>query len=377
MAVRSSAPDDHAPRKSYAAAGALLIIGIIALAYIPALKAGFVWDDDSMLTGNLVLQPNGLYRSWFTTEQLNYWPITWTSYWLEHLLWKENPTGYHATNILIHALCVLLLWRILVRLKIPMALPISLIFAVHPVNVESVAWVAQRKTILSMLFFLSSLAAYLKFDRTNQRRWYWASVGLFVLAVLSKGTVVALPMVILMCVWWLRRSIKRLDVVRSLPFFAISAVSSILEIWFQYNKAIGTDIVRTDSLAARIAGAGTAVWFYISKALVPVHLVFIYPRWQIDPTKWFSWIPDIALLAVFALSWRFRARWGRPILFALGYFIVMLLPILGLLNTYFMRYSLVADHYQYAGMIGVIALATVGVSRFVTRLNKSATDVPK
>jgi hypothetical protein len=377
MAVRSFAPHDHVLRKSSTAAGALLILGIIALAYIPALKAGFVWDDDSMLTGNIVLQPDGLYRSWFTTEQLNYWPVTWTNYRLEHVLWKENPTGYHATNILIHALCTLLLWRILVRLKIPVALPITLIFAVHPVNVESVAWVAQRKTILSMLFFLSSLAAYLKFDRTNKRRWYWMSVGLFVLAVLSKGTVVALPVVILMCVWWLRRTIKRSDVIRSLPFFAVSAVSSVLEIWFQYTKAIGADIVRSDSLPARIAGAGMAVWFYIYKALLPVHLVFIYPRWQIDPAKWFSWIPDLALLAVFGLCWRYRVSWGRPVLFALGYFIVMLVPILGFFNTYFMRYSLVADHYQYAAIIGVIALATVGGSRLATRLIKPATGVLK
>ncbi len=377
MAVRNSAPDDRLTRKPSTAAGILLILGIIVLAYIPALKAGFVWDDDTTLTNNIVFQPNGLYRSWFTTEQFNYWPITWTSYWFEHFLWKENPTGYHATNILIHALCTLMLWRILVRLKIPMALPMTLIFAVHPVNVESVAWIAQRKTILAMLFFLSSLAAYLKFDRTNKRQWYWSSIGLFVLAVLSKGTVVALPVVILMCVWWLRSSIKRLDVVRSLPFFVIAAVSSALEIWFQYNKAIATDIVRIDSLAARIAGAGTAVGFYIYKALIPVHLAFIYPRWQIDPAKWYSWIPDIALLAVFGISWRYRRNWGRPVLFALGYFIVMLVPILGFFNTYFMRYSLVADHYQYAAIIGVIALATAGGARLASRFLKSATDVPK
>lgn len=347
--------------------GTIAILGIILFVYMPALRAGFVWDDDSMLTDNIVLKQNGLYKSWLTTEQLNYWPITWTSYWLDHKLWKLNATGYHLTNILIHAVCTFLIWRILLRLKIPASLPIALIFAVHPVNVESVAWIAQRKTILSMLFFLTALLLYLKFDKSSSRRLYWVSVLSFVLAVLSKGSVVGLPVVILMCVWWLKGNIKRLDVVRSLPFFIISAAMSAVEIWFQYSKAIGADVVRSDSLPARLAGAGTAVWFYIYKALWPVHLIFIYPRWQIDPAKWFFWIPDAALLVVFGLCWRYRLSWGKPVLFALGYCVVMLLPILGFFNIYFMRYSLVADHYQYVSMISVVAFIVAVGYRFAAR----------
>jgi hypothetical protein len=345
------------------AAGAFLILGTVLLLYLPAMRSGFVWDDDAMLTDNIVLKPHGLYNSWLTTEQPNYWPVTWTSYWLEHRIWKLNPAGYHLTNILIHALCALLIWRILKRMNIPAALPSAMIFAVHPVNVESVAWIAQRKTILAMLFFLMSLLLYLKSEERPSRGLYGASVLAFVLAVLSKGSIVALPVVLLLYAWWRRGKIRRPDVIRSLPFFVISAAMSFVEIWFQYHKSIGADIVRADSLLARLAGAGTAVWFYLSKAFVPIHLMFIYPRWQIDPAKWFFWIPDAALVIVFGVCWRFRHRWGKDILFALGAYIALLLPVLGFFNIYFMKYSLVADHYQYASIISVIALAGAAASR--------------
>jgi hypothetical protein len=343
-------------RKS--AFGTLVILGLIGLVYMPAIRAGFVWDDDSTLTDNIVLKPNGLAASWFTTAQPNYWPMTWTSFWLENKLWKLNPTGYHITNILIHALCAWLIWRILIRLNICAGLPIALLFAVHPVNVESVAWIAQRKTVLSMLFFLIALLSYLKFDEGRPRRLYWLSVGFFVLAVLSKGSVVALPVVILMCVWWRRDKIQRLDVIRSLPFFVVAGAMSVVEIWFQYHQAIGAEVVRGDRLLARIAGAGMAVGFYVYKAVLPIHLSFIYPRWQINPAQWFFWIPDLALLFIFGLSWRYRRSWGKSVLFALGYYVVMLMPVLGFFNIYFMRYSLVADHYQYVAIVGIVALVT-------------------
>jgi tetratricopeptide (TPR) repeat protein len=361
MVVRRKSP------LSKPALGAVLILGMVAAVYIPAMKAGFVWDDDSMLTQNIVLKPNGLHRSWFTTEQPNYWPITWTSYWIENKLWGLNPTGYHLTNILIHALCAILIWRILRRLKIPWSLPIALVFAVHPVAVESVAWISQRKTILAMLFFLISLLTYLKFEESRSRPLYGCALASFVLALLSKGSVVGLPVVLLLCAWWRRGRIQRRDIVRSLPFFAASAVMSAVEIWFQVHQSIGADVVRGDGLLARAAGAGTAVWFYILKTLWPARLIFVYPRWQIDPAKWFVWIPDLALVALAALGWRFRSSWGKPVLFALGYCLVMLLPILGFFNVYFMRYSLVADHYQYVSMIGVIALAAAAMDRLAAR----------
>ena len=346
-------------------AGVVLVVLVCLVAYVPAIRSGFVWDDDAMLTENIVLKEHGLYRSWFSADQPNYWPMTWTSYRLEHKFWKLNPAGYHITNILIHTACALLIWRILVQLNVPAAFAAALIFAVHPVNVESVAWIAQRKTVLAMLFFLLSLFYYLRFDQTGKRVFYVLSVTLFILAMLSKGSVVGLPVVILLCIWWLHKAIARQDILRSIPFFVISAVMSIVEIWFQYNRAIAADVVRSDSFLSRLAGAGWAVWFYLYKAILPVHLTFIYPRWKIDPTNWVSYVPGLLLVILLALAWRYRRSWGRPVFFALSFYIVMLLPVLGFFNIYFMRYSLVADHYQYVSIISVICLAVGVVYRYL------------
>jgi tetratricopeptide (TPR) repeat protein len=338
----------------------ICIVLVCLVAYVPAVRSGFVWDDDAMLTENSVLKEGGLYRCWFTTKQPNYWPITWTSYWLEHKLWGLAPAGYHITNILIHIACALLIWRILIQLNIPAAFAAALIFAVHPVNVESVAWIAQRKTVLAMLFFLLSLFYYLRFDQTGKRVFYVLSVTLFILAMLSKGSVVGLPIVILLCVWWLRGTIAKRDIICSIPFFAVSAVMSAVEIWFQYNRSIAGGVVRSDSFLSRLAGAGWAAWFYLYKAILPANLTFIYPRWKIDPANLVSYVPGLLLVVLLALAWRYRRSWGRPVLFALVYYIVMLLPVLGFFNIYFMRYSLVADHYQYASIISIICLV-VGI----------------
>jgi tetratricopeptide (TPR) repeat protein len=233
------------------------------------------------------------------------------------------------------------------------------------VNVESVAWIAQRKTILAMLFFLPALFYYLRFDRTDRRLPYVLSVILFVLAMLSKGSVVGLPVVILLCVWWLRGTISKRDIIRSIPFFAVSAVMSVVEIWFQYNRTICEDVVRSDSFLSRLAGAGWAVWFYLYKAILPINLTFIYPRWHIDAANRVSYVPGLLLIVLLMLTWRYRRGWGRPAFFAFVYFVVMLFPVLGFFNIYFMRYAFVADHYQYVSIISVIALATGIVYRYL------------
>lgn len=346
------------------------LVALTLLVYLPAMRGGFVWDDNTMLTDNIVLKEHGLYRSWLTTEQPNYWPLTWTSYWLEYQLWGLNPTGYHVVNVLLHAVSALLIWRILIQLNVPGAWVAAAVFAVHPVNVESVAWITQRKNTLSLFFFLLSLLCYLRFDYRGPRGLYWTALVLFVFAMLSKGTVVALPVVLLMCVWWLRSAIGRRDVLRSIPFFAVSAVMSAVEIWFQYVRAIGDEVVRADTFFARLAGAGWVVWFYLYKALLPINLSFIYPRWEIDPTNWLSYIPDLVLLGLLGLCWRFRRSWGRAALFALGYFVVTLGPVLGFLNFYFMKYSFVADHYQYVSIIGIIALVVAAGWTILKRVGR-------
>jgi len=335
----------------------IFVIGICLAVYVPAMRGGFVWDDDAMLVHNLVLRENGLYKCWFTTQQSNYWPITWTSYWLEHKLWGLWPRGYHITNVLVHIICSLLIWRVLVRLKAPAAFAAAIIFAVHPVNVESVAWITQRKTVLATMFFLMSLLCYLWFGSGGKKSFYLLAVVLFVFAMLSKGSVVGAPVIILLCVWWLQGKIIKKDVLHSVPFFAVSAAMSAVEIWFQYFRTIGQSEVRSDSFAGRLAGAGAAVWFYVYKAILPTGLSPVYPRWVISPVSWVWYVPVVMLAAIFLTGWLRRHTWGRGLLFAAGYYVMMLAPMLGFFDIFFMRYSFVADHYQYSSIAGLAGFA--------------------
>ena len=365
-AIRAAREARSGPREVSPWWAALLIFVVVAAAYLPSLRNGFVWDDDTHLTNHIVLKEDGLRRVWTTADAANYWPIAWTSYWVEHQLWGLNPAGYHAVSMLLHALNAVLLWRVLLRLNVPGALLVGLLFALHPVNVESVAWISQRRNLLSMFFFLGALLSYLRSEDRGRAAPYVAAVVLFLAAMLSKGAAVGLPVVLLLCAWWRRGRVTRNDVLRCLPFFVVAAAMSCMELWFQ-QRVIGGTVIRDDGLAARIAGAGWAVWFYLFKAIVPLGLSFVYPRWEIDPGDWLTYVPLAALVGLAAVCWRARDRWGRAALFALGCYLAMLAPVLGLVDIYYMRYSLVADHYQYLALPAVLAVLVAGGSRFWAR----------
>ncbi len=363
-------------------AGVAIIVLAVFLAYLPALNGGFILDDDKLLTDNSIIKsPDGLYQFWCTTEALDYWPVSNSALWLEWRVWGMKPTGYHVTNLILHIVEVLLVWIILQKLSLPGAFWAALVFAVHPVNVESVAWIASRKNLMAMLFFLLSVLCYLNFeipspyiqDRLNWKKsslaprssplasclWYGLSFLAFVLAMLSKGSVAILPVLLLGIVWWLR-PLTRWDLLRAVPFLLVAVVLAGVNVWFQ-THGLG-EVYRSASFIERLLGAGGVVWFYLYKALLPLDLYFVYPLWHISAGNLLWWLPLMAALVVTALLWRYREGWSRPLMFAWGFFCVSLIPVLGFTDVGFMRFTLVADRYQHIAIIGAIALAAAGWS---------------
>jgi tetratricopeptide (TPR) repeat protein len=344
---------------------------ITFVAYTPVWRAGFIWDDKDLLLDNrMVKASDGLYRFWFTTEAPDYYPLTWSLWWLEWRAWSRSAAGYHAVNLLLHTANVVLLWLVLRRLKIPGAWLAGLVFAIHPVNVATVAWISEQKNTLSMLFYTVAILLYLRFDEEGRWHWYGLSLVAFLLALLSKTAVVMLPIVLLGCIWWRRGSIRGKDVMRSVPFFACSLILGLVTVWFQYYRAMEGTTTRTDGFLSRLVTAGWVPWFYLYKALWPFHLAVVYPKWNVNASLWASYVPGVVMLGCLGLFWRNRKTWGRPLLFAMGYYIVTLFPVLGFFDQGFYEASWVADHWQYFAIVGVIAMVVATAEAMWRRTGK-------
>ena len=334
---------------------AVLIVCCTFLAYLPALSGGLLWDDAAHVTRPELRSLHGLWRIWSdlgATQQ--YYPLLHSAFWVEYKLWGDATLGYHLLNLLLHAAAAILVMLIMRRLGLPGAWLAALIFALHPVCVESVAWIAEQKNTLSTVFYLSAALLYLHFDQTRRRSQYFLALALFVMALLSKTVTDTLPAALLVVFWWRRGRIgwKR-DVLPLLPWFALGAAAGIFTAWVERTLvgAEGPDFALT--LVERFLVAGRAIWFYVGKLVWPANLMFFYPRWRVDSTEWWQYLFPLAALAALAgLCLLARKRRG-PLAGAL-IFAGTLFPALGFFNVYPFVYSYVADHFQYVASLGII-----------------------
>ena len=344
----------------------ILILALAATAYAPALRGDFVWDDDDYVTDNPTLTNlDGLRRIWLefgATPQ--YYPLVYTTFWIEYHIWQLHPFGYHLTNVLLHMVNALLLWAILRRLAVPGAWLAAAIFAVHPVHVESVAWITERKNVLSGAFYLSSMLLYLRFagigpDRpSGRRRWAYFVLALllFACALLSKSVTCTLPAALVLLLWWRRRRLRASDLWPLIGWLVVGLLMALTTVWMERHH-VGTRYIDWSlSPLDRCLIAGRAVWFYAAKLLWPAKLTFFYPRWHIDAGLWWQYLFPLAAVAVIAALWWLRSRLGKGPLVAVLLFVGTLTPALGFVDVYPMRFSFVADHFQYLASAGLIAL---------------------
>ncbi len=361
----------------------LLLVALTLLAYAPAMQGGFVWDDDDYVTENANLRSlQGLQRIWFELGAVpQYYPIVHTSFWVEYHLWGSRPLGFHLTNVLLHALNGLILWELLRRLRVPGAWVAAALFVLHPIQVESVAWVTERKNVLSGTFYL--LAALMYLGGRNQdddprdagpgRARYAATVLLFLCALLSKSVTATLPAAIGVVLWFQRGRLGRRDVLRLAAMIPFGIAAGALTSWMERYIVGATGPEWALSPLDRLIVAGRAFWFYLGKLAWPHPLTFIYPRWDLaGASPAMLLVPAAALLLLLAL-WFARGRIGRGPLAAALLFAGTLAPALGFVNVYPMRFSFVADHFAYLSVIGPLALVAATV---VTVLGRYRTRLP-
>jgi protein O-mannosyl-transferase len=400
-AAVNEAPDLERPSWQREWLWAFLLVALVFISYARVLNADFIWDDESHLTRNpCVVGPLGLKEIW-TSARAVYYPLVLTTFWTVHRFAGLSPWPYHLLNVFLHAGSAVLLWQVLRQLNVRAAWLGAVLWALHPVMVQSVAWVTELKNTQSGFFYLLSIFCFLKWDeRLRIRRtlrikgtadqdravsrppwrltgdgyclmWFAFSFSFFILATLSKPSVVMLPVVLALCLWWRTGRIYWRDIAALAPFVLISALASVWTIVEQkfHAGAIGAEWAQT--WPERLIIAGRAIWFYMAKLAWPYPLIFIYPRWKINSSQLIAYLPLVAALGGLLVLWLIRAKWSRGVFFAAAYYVVSLFPVLGFFSIYFFRYSFVSDHFQYLASMGPLALAGAGIVTGCSRLAAS------
>jgi Flp pilus assembly protein TadD len=349
---------------------ALVLIAAALLIDAPALRGGWIWDDDLLVASNADLRTlPGLARLWFAAPATDYWPLTWTLLWLEWHLWGDAPLSYHLGTLALHIGSGLLLWRVLGRLGLRHTWLGGLLFVVHPLAVESVAWISEIKNTLSLPLFLLACDAWLDAEE-GKPTGYARSMLFYLLALLAKTSTIMLPLVLALYCWWKRGRITRVELLRLLPCAVIALIFGAITVHFQSHGDVNSGVT-LNAIVPRVIGAGTAICFYLGKFLWPINLLPIYPRWDFDPPSLLQVLTLPALAALPVLLWTQRATWGRHALFGFGFFLVNLLPVIGLVRMMYSAISPVADHLVYLPMIGLVALVAALLDRIAERIPAS------
>jgi tetratricopeptide (TPR) repeat protein len=350
-----------------AKAAAIISLGVFI--YWPALTGDWLWDDRDLVADNILIHdPNGLWKIWLQPSVMfDFLPLKISVEWIEWRLFGEETLGYHLVNLALHLTSAFLLWRFFWKFGLRFAWLGAVIFTVHPLQVESVAWMAELKNTLSLPFFITAMMAWTDFEARGRRGDYALALGMFLLAMLTKPTMVMFPFVILLYAWWRRGRVVTRDVTSSAPFFALSLAIGAATFLF-LSKTTGEQHVILGGPLSRLACAGLSVAFYFSKCVLPLDLMTIYPLWDLNPPSPLQFLPWPVLAGVLWFLWSRRGGWGRHALLGLGFFLLNLVPFIGLTAGSYMNYSWVMDHLVYIPMIGLIGLAIAATGDVASKL---------
>jgi tetratricopeptide (TPR) repeat protein len=353
------------------------IVTAVFCVFWPALNGGWIGDDYLYITTNsLLYDPARLWKAWFQPGSfIEYYPIEQSVQFFQWQLWRNDTFGYHLTNIVLHATSALLVWRLLSKFGLRLAWLGGLIFAVHPMAVDSVALVNELKSALSLPPFLLAMCFYMDYEERGRSRDYGLALGFFVAAMLCKITMALFPVVILLYAWWKRNRVGWGDLAASVPFFAISVTLCLTTIWsgawYMELQGNAPAVTSHGSLLFRLALAGQIISFYFSRCFLPLAPMPIYPRWTVDPSLPWQFLPWPILGGTIFYLWTKRETWGRHALLGLGFFLIMLAPFLGLNWVSYMNDTWVLEHLLYIPMIGLIALAVAGLEQIDDQLPQS------
>ena len=365
----------------------LLLVAATILVYWPALHGDFLWDDDSHISADYTLRSlTGLQAIWFKPgATMQYYPLTFTLFWVGYHLWGLNTLGYHLLTLAMHCVTSVLLWQVLARLRVRGAFLAGAIFALHPVCVMSAAWMTELKNTLSAALALSASWAYLRFaglgvyegrngpgKKTVKADWrfYVLVLAFFQLALLAKTAVSFLPLTLFLIVWWQRERLAGRDLWPLLPLLGMAIVIGQVTSYVEQHSGGATGREFNIGFLETVLISGRSFWFYLGKLFFPWQLTFIYPRWHVNTAVWWQYIYPVATVGLLWALWKMRRRMGKGPLAAMLHFYISTSFLILILVLYMTRYSFVSDHWQYFGCMSVMALAAAGISKGLDRFEK-------